>query len=261
MGKGIAQKLRSIIFGEQEPQTTKTPNELFNALKEQKTKTSQGSLDSFYGQCSQMAKRFIDSGQLTALGKVSYLMQCVEREKKAVELGIDEFIFRDDIEAFLDKSEIKTSSIKLIELEDYPRAIPVEIAAKAQAASKVFDQFYILFTDYTGSVTRSLIGDRRIEDKDKDPIMFGTFQTIESNEGAWGADTKRYLNDRFYVVGDWVDEYCDLTLEKLIEKTKPDLVHKIGVADSSLPTIKEIDSFLAEHEERDATNRGFNPGW
>ena len=46
------------------------------------------------------------------------------------------------------------------------------------------------------------------ERRDKDPILFGVFKN----------DTN--VADRFYFLGDWVDEYCDLTLDKMIEKYK-----------------------------------------
>lgn len=30
----------------------------------------------------------------------------------------------------------------------------------------------------------------------------------------------RSVIDRFYYLGDWVDEYCDLTLDKMVNETK-----------------------------------------
>lgn len=42
------------------------------------------------------------------------------------------------------------------------------------------------------------------EKKDKDPILFGTFQDRK----------QKVCVDRFYYLGDWVDEYCDLTLDQ-----------------------------------------------
>ena len=48
------------------------------------------------------------------------------------------------------------------------------------------------------------------ERREKDPILFGTFQNEES----------KFILDRFYYIADWVDEYCDLTLDKLINELK-----------------------------------------
>ena len=38
--------------------------------------------------------------------------------------------------------------------------------------------------------------------------MFGVFKN------------QRSVADRFYFLGDWVDEYCDLTLDKMVEQYK-----------------------------------------
>ncbi|MDU7184950.1 MAG: hypothetical protein E6294_02830, partial [Klebsiella sp.] len=65
-----------------------------------------------------------------------------------------------------------------------------------------FDEFFIVFTDYTGEKERE-VKKERIE---KDPILFGAFLNEET----------KVVADRFYFLGDWIDEYCDLTLDKMI---------------------------------------------
>ena len=68
----------------------------------------------------------------------------------------------------------------------------------------IFDELYVVFTDYTGKEERKVEKERR----DKDPILFGVFKN------------NAVVADRFYFLGDWVDEYCDLTLDKLIDQYK-----------------------------------------
>ena len=68
----------------------------------------------------------------------------------------------------------------------------------------IFDEFYVVFTDYTGKEERKVEKERR----DKDPILFGVFKNNTN------------VADRFYFLGDWVDEYCDLTLDKMVEQYK-----------------------------------------
>ena len=46
--------------------------------------------------------------------------------------------------------------------------------------------------------------------KEKDPILFGIF-------GKWNENGECILaSNRMYVIGDWTDEYCDLTLGRML---------------------------------------------
>ena len=97
-----------------------------------------------------------------------------------------------------------TRSVVLNYLKDFPREIPDDITEKVNKLRElcIFDDFVIVFTDYTGEERSKVDEDRR----EKDPIIFGIF-----------CDKKeRNIYDRFYFIGDWVDEYCDLTLNQLI---------------------------------------------
>ena len=91
-------------------------------------------------------------------------------------------------------------------LEKYEREIPDEIVSIIEQVKDKFDQLYILFTDYTGKVERQIEKERR----QKDPILFGTFQNEKT----------RTVIDRFYFLGDWEDEYCDLTLDKMVNEVE-----------------------------------------
>lgn len=218
-----------------------TPNEIFNKLKETKKEVSVESLDEYYKNASLIAESFIQTRQIDSLEKLTYLMSCVEREKEVLKYGINQYIFRDDIEEFLDKRDIQASNIKLIELEDYPRIIPEDIRKKIEKTKNIFDKMYVLFTDYSGAVTKEQIRDGKIKSKDKDPILFGTFQKIDRSNDAFARITSRLMNDKFYVIGDWVDEYCDLTLDKLVAMTSNDIVKEITVP----RTLEEINRTLS----------------
>jgi hypothetical protein len=96
---------------------------------------------------------------------------------------------------------VSKDEIEFIELERYERVIPEDITKKIELCKPVFDNMYVLFTDY------SQVHKKKFE-KECDPILFGTF---EENE---------FIHDRFYYIGDWIDEYCDLTMEKFIAEYK-----------------------------------------
>ena len=99
------------------------------------------------------------------------------------------------------------------------REVPDDLVEVVTKTKDIFDAFYVVFTDYTGIEERKVDKERR----DKDPILFGSFKNSTN------------VADRFYFLGDWVDEYCDLTLDKLIVEYK-DKVGKNPINDIKIPT-------------------------
>jgi hypothetical protein len=106
------------------------------------------------------------------------------------------------------------------------REVPDELVDVVDKTKDIFDQFYVVFTDYTGKEERKVEKERR----DKDPILFGVFKNNTT------------VSDRFYFLGDWVDEYCDLTLDKMVEQYK----EKNGYAPTMECTIPENSEQLVE---------------
>lgn len=43
--------------------------------------------------------------------------------------------------------------------------------------------------------------------------------------------------------GDWVDEFCDLTLDKLIEQTSKDIVHEISIPTNPTQLMKQLEQY------------------
>ena len=113
-----------------------TPDEIFKKLKANKHSVSEKELDDYTANLQILAADFIQTGQTAALDKLAFLMACVEKEKQALAVGINQFVFRDDIDEFLKRRDIEESSIKLIELSDYPRRIPADIQKKIKETKK-----------------------------------------------------------------------------------------------------------------------------
>lgn len=237
--------------GKNKNKEIQTANEIFTNLKSNTNLSTEEYLDLYYKNASILAEGFIKTHQIDALEKLTFLMSCVEKEKQAISLGINKYIFRDDIEEFLDRREIQSANIKIIELEDYPRVIPKDIVDKIEQSKNIFDKMYILFTDYTNTTTKEYLRNKNVT-KDKDPILFGTFQKFETNKSngnfIMNPNTRRrFINDKFYVIGDWVDEYCDLTLDKLVSMTSEDIVKDIDIPLS----IDDINEELRKLKERE----------
>lgn len=181
-----------------------SPQEYFDIVKERKQHITDEQLQAVYDNCLELLSKYKITGQTAGMKKLLFHLECIEKEREIVKIGIDTFVYRDDIEFYI--SEVASDVVKIIDIESYEREIPDEIVEIIGRVKDKFDQLYIVFTDYTGKVERKVEAERRR----KDPILFGTFLDEKT----------RSVIDRFYYLGDWVDEYCDLTLDKMVNETK-----------------------------------------
>lgn len=214
-----------------------TPSEYFEQIKDKKHTIDDAGLKAVYDNCLELINKYKITGQRKAIKKLMFHLECIEKEREIVQMGINTFIYRDDIEEYIDN--IAKDAVKIIELENYEREVPDEIVDVIAATRDKFDQLYIVFTDYTGKVERQIAKERR----DKDPILFGTFQD-QSN---------RAVIDRFYYLGDWEDEYCDLTLDKLVNETEKVGKRKILKTISTPEDINELKVQLRSLENKNDT--------
>lgn len=155
-------------------------------------------------------------------------------------MGINTFVYRDDVEFYIDN--VAKNTVKIIDLASYEREIPDAVVDIIAQVKDKFDQLYIVFTDYTGKVEKQVEKERR----QKDPILFGVFEDTKS----------RSVVDRFYYIADWEDEYCDLTLDKMVNETKQVGNRKILRSISTPEDIETLKAQLAALEEQDG-RRGF----
>lgn len=179
-----------------------TPSQYFDFIKEAKKTITTDALKDSYEVFVKLAEKYKRLGQVESLKKLSFLADTLMKEEKLIELGITTYVYKDAIEDYIEHVADKT--VKIIELSRYMREIPDELIETVEKSKDLFDKFYVVFTDYTGKEERKVEKERR----DKDPILFGVFMT----------DTT--VADRFYFLGDWIDEYCDLTLDKMVEQYK-----------------------------------------
>lgn len=183
-----------------------SPSAYFNEVKDKKNIVTDKSLDEYYNNCLKLITKYESTGQKKALEKLIHLTSCVEKERVVIKSGVDTFVYRDDVFEYIE--DVANNVVKIIEMENYSRDIPDDVIEKYNQTKALFDKFYILFTDYNGKEERRVVA----EEREKDPILFGVFvKEINGNN---------YLNDRMYVIGDWEDEYCDLTLEKMVSEYK-----------------------------------------
>lgn len=206
-----------------------TPTQYFELVKNKKHTIDDETLKNFYDSCLVLLNKYKKTKQVKAMKKLIFLLENIEKERKIVSMGVNTFVYREDIEEFIGK--ISKDVVKIIELENYEREIPDEIVEVIEKVGGFFDKLYVVFTDYTGEVERQVEQERR----DKDPILFGTFQDNSS----------RTVIDRFYFLGDWEDEYCDLTLDKMVAAVKSSTNKDIAM---EISTPEDIASLKAQLE-------------
>lgn len=188
-----------------------SPQEFFDIIKGKRHKMDDSTLNLIYGNCMDLASKYIATGQQKGLETLYFHLETIEKERELLTKGIDTYILRDDLDEYITDvaTEVKNNTsgvnpVRIIELENYIREIPDEIVETIKETKNLFTNMYVLFTDYTGADTRKVDSTR----KEKDPILFGVFSKKTSGRAT--------VSERFYFLGDWIDEYCDLTLDKLV---------------------------------------------
>lgn len=181
---------------------TITPSQYFDFIKGTKNTITTEALKNSYDVFLKLAEKYQRLGQAESLKKLCFLADTLIKEEKLIEMGISTYIYKDVIEDYIENVADKT--VKIVELSRYMREIPDELVETVERTKPIFDEFYVIFTDYTGKEERKIEKERR----DKDPILFGVFKNNTN------------VADRFYFLGDWIDEYCDLTLDKMVEQYK-----------------------------------------
>lgn len=205
-----------------------TPSQYFDFLKGAKNTITTEALKRSYDVFITLAEKYNRLGQVESMKKLCFLADVLTKEEKLIEMGITTFVYRDVIEDYIE--HVADKSVKIIELSRYMREVPDELVDTIDKAKGIFDELYVVFTDYTGKEGRKVEKERR----DKDPILFGVFKN-QTN-----------VADRFYFLGDWVDEFCDLTLDKMVEQYK----EKKGVSPKAVEKIPETTEELIDMLKR-----------
>lgn len=221
--------MKQTINKEEKELSAKEVMEYIKSVREVNTHKD---IDNFLALCLEKAKKYQVTNQKDGLKKVIYLAKTTAMEHKILEAGIDTYIYLEDILEYV--NNVKDKQISLIELERYEREIPDEIVETIKMCKdkNLFDEYIIIFTDYKKEMSKKT----KKEDVEKDPILLGMLCDKETDIAC----------PRFYYLGDWVDEYCDLTLEKMLSVLGQDKKHDLN----SIPKTKEeLDNFIASMEK------------
>lgn len=178
----------------------------FDDIKSKINKIDLDTLNKNLNEISSFIERAEKIGQKSLARELRNNLALIVSTKRVLNYGIDKYVTMDDIVKYIES--IKGHVIKFNELEYFPRVIPNEVAEKILKCKEnnLFDKYYILYTDY---VDDELLTKEEKDKRDinKDPIIFGEFD---------------FYPKRYFVICDYVDEYCDITFDKFTEQ-----LHKI----------------------------------
>lgn len=215
----------------------------FNLVKSLKRETDSEYARKMLETCENMIKRFEVLGQQEAAKKAVLAAKALKKDLELYEKGIRTYIHIDDITKYI--KEMKKDNkkpLKLIELKNFPRIVPDEVVDKWLPVREYFDEAFVLFTDYTEkseekNTVAAAMGKQSTQAevekkrKEKDPILFGAIK-VDSERNT----LKGNCYEKMYFIADWVDDYCDLTFDKLLERLteegKEDMVKEITPVDS-----------------------------
>ena len=210
-------------------ETPLTPAEYFEKVKSKITEETSENIKAIYNVTINKLKKYMITGQKAAAKELYAKCLYLEKEQKLIDKGVCKYVLRTDIDKYI--NDVADECVCVIEMKNFDRPIPDELVDIVAETMDIFNEFYIIFTDYTGEKRSKVAKERR----DKDPILFGNIFI----------DGK--VSPKMFYIGSWIDDYCDLTLDKMIEslakdakKNKEEFVYDIN----DTTTIEEIEKQL-----------------
>ena len=143
------------------------------------------------------------NGQQSLVEKLLVKKDAIASETFLIEKGITKYVSEDQV-VKLYKATDKSKHLKLTYLKNYVRIIPSEVVKLKDKADelKIFDNYVILHYDPFNNSTDLTIKEKKEKiAKAKDPIMFGVIKNSRN----------------LYFIGDWEDQFCNLTLDRMME--------------------------------------------
>ena len=192
-GKSIFKRVKDFLNKKEKEKETKpkiTISEFFKSLK-----SSAINLEEYSARSNDYINAYKYAKQLNQAALVSELKSKIDQAKYENILfasGFRTVITEEQVVKFYKESP---KGLEMTWIRNFIRVIPEKAADKKKEADKlnVFDNYVLLHYDPEK---------KSFKEEDKDPILFGVISGIR----------------KLYYIADWVDEYCDLTLDQFIEK-------------------------------------------
>lgn len=151
-----------------------------------------------------------NAGQTAFVETLKEDLNTVRYENLLFANGDIKLIKEEQVVTFIKESD---KGIRLDWIKNFNRVIPDEIVNKKieMDSLKVFDNYVVMHYDPDKKAWKET---HKEKEKRKDPILFGVISGI----------------NKLYFVADWVDEYCDLTLDAFIDKYGEETIKKNNIS-------------------------------
>lgn len=225
-----------------------TPGDYFNYVKGMKTIADIKEFEQLRDSCLALLRKAVVTGQKKMAENLTNQYEHVLKEIRAIDHGYNTVIFRSDVERYI--SDIKdVNPIRIIELENYERDIPDEVITKIMdiKENNLFDQMYVMFTDYSLKETKKVAKHRH----EKDPILFGCFKDKTNHD---------IPEERLFFIADWIDEKCDLTLKELVKGYETKNSDHLAFTPNIPTNPEELKKYISSMDNKDEakeTAKGF----
>lgn len=176
--------------------------EFFSIIKLESTKQ----VEAYYSRIEaylRALKQAQDMGQTALKDRLIGMMFIAKYESLLKAGGFGTRIKEGQVVEFVKKTE---KGVSLDYIKNYARPIPQEVIDKKLKADNlhVFDNYVVLHYDPQKKSYAQTSKEKEIERQKKaDPILFGLINGSRN----------------LYYIADWIDEYCDLTLDKFLKVT------------------------------------------
>lgn len=138
------------------------------------------------------------TGQTAMLERMNHELEIHRAESQLYAMGFTKVVTEENVVQFAKKI---CKELRLDWIKNFTRVIPEKVLLTKEKLDEkmVFDNYVIMHYDpYRNGALKTL---KERAEEEKDPILFGVI--LGSN--------------KLYYVADWMDEYCDLTFDKLVE--------------------------------------------
>lgn len=142
------------------------------------------------------------TGQIALLEMMEHQLEIHSAETKLYALGFRKVVTEENIIQFASKS---SKDLCMDWIKNFARSIPPKAVDAKMIADEnlIFDNYVILHCDPLKDGKMLTVQEEVVEEqKKKDPILFGVIAG----------------SNKLYYLASWIDEFCDLTFDKIIEK-------------------------------------------
>lgn len=203
-----------------------TPEDLklfFSSVKENVCEIDQINIDEVLAKYELTLKNAEYNNQIALVERIKDFAEILKYELLLSTTKFNKFIKEESIVKFYNKVSVHQkykTNLCLTYIKNFVKIIPEEITSLKKEADelKIFDNYLILHYDYSGKAVNETKAEK---EKRKDPILFGVIKN----------------STNLYYIGDWVDDYCDLTLDVIIKKIGEKSVEEID----SISLMNKID--------------------